>query len=417
MNPERNADVNPMTPVGARTDTAPRTFPDATTQLLTGPLANPSPRATTQPGVEAPLQPIIVADYEALAVTRVERTAWDYYRSGADDEVTLRANRAAFERWRLRPRMLVDVSVVDTATTVLGTAVRAPILVAPTAYHCLAHPEGECETARGAGAAGTLMVVSTLATRRLEHVAQAASGPLWFQLYVYKDRSVSEALVQRAEAAGYRALVLTVDTPRLGNRDRDRRNGFALPPHLHMANFTDEENQTDRETRTSEEGTSGLARHTTAMFDASLTWDAVDWLRSLTQLPVVVKGILTPEDATLAVQHGAAGIIVSNHGGRQLDGALATMEALPDVIEAADGRCEVYLDGGVRRGTDVLKALALGARAVLVGRPILWGVAANGADGVRHVLDLLHDELELAMILAGRPTIASIDRTLVQPAP
>ncbi|MEO7002437.1 MAG: alpha-hydroxy acid oxidase, partial [Ktedonobacterales bacterium] len=302
MIPESNADVNPIAPAGTFTDTTTRTFTSATTQPLTEALTGPTDPTTnpaTQLIVGAVTRPIIIADYEEIAVARVERTAWDYYRSGSDDEVTLRANRAAFERWRLRPRMLVDVSVCDTATTVLGTPVRAPILVAPTAYHCLAHPLGECETARGAGAAGTLMVVSTLATQRLEAVAQAATGPLWFQLYVYKDRSVSEDLVRRAEAAGYQALVLTVDTPRLGNRDRDRRNGFALPPHLHMANFTDEENQTDRETRAHEEGTSGLARHTMAMFDASLTWEAVDWLRSITKLPLLVKGILTPEDAAL----------------------------------------------------------------------------------------------------------------------
>ncbi|HLY31368.1 MAG TPA: alpha-hydroxy acid oxidase, partial [Ktedonobacterales bacterium] len=347
-------------------------------------------------------EPIIVSDYEALAAQRVERTAWDYYRSGSDDEVTLRANRAAFDRWRFRPRVLVDVSAIDTSTTVLGVPVRMPILVAPTAYHCMANEEGECATARGAGAAGTLMTLSTLATRNIEDVARVATGPLWFQLYVSKDRSVSEGLVRRVEANGYRGLVLTVDTPRLGNRDRDRRNGFALPSHLHMAHFTDDANQTDVETRTSIKGTSGLARHVQALFDASLTWEAVDWLRSITKLPVLLKGILTGEDADLAVQHGVQGIIVSNHGGRQLDGSLATLDALPEVVAAVNGRVEVILDGGVRRGTDVLKALALGARAVQVGRPILWGLAARGEAGVTHVLEILRDELELAMAIAGR---------------
>ncbi len=363
-------------------------------------------------------EPIIVSDYEALAAQRVERTAWDYYRSGADDEVTLRANRAAFERWRFRPRVLVDVSKIDTTTTVLGTPVSMPILVAPTAYHCLAHEEGECATARAAGRAATIMTLSTLATRNIEDVADAATGLLWFQLYVYKDRAVSEMLIRRVEKKGYRALVLTVDTPRLGNRDRDRRNGFALPPHLRMAHFSsDDPNQTDIETRKSVVGTSGLARQAATMFDASLTWEAVDWLRSITNLPILVKGILTGEDAALAVEHGVKGVIVSNHGGRQLDGSLATLEALPEVVAAVNGRVEVILDGGIRRGTDVLKALALGARAVQVGRPILWGLAARGEEGVAHVLEILRAELELAMTLAGRPTLASIDASLVQRAP
>jgi 4-hydroxymandelate oxidase len=359
---------------------------------------------------EASVDPINVSDYEPIARERMEPSAWDYYRSGSDDEVTLRENRAAYERIRLRPRMLVDVSTCDLATTVLGTPVSMPILVAPTAYHRLANDEGECATARGAAAAETLMVVSTLATRSLEEVAQATTGPLWFQLYVYRDRAVSEALVRRAEAAGCRALVLTVDTPRLGRRERDIRNGFGLPSHLRLANFADSYSE-EPETAP---GVSGLALYANSLFDTSLTWEALEWLRSVTSLPVLVKGVLTAEDAHLAIAHGAAGIVVSNHGGRQLDGVPATIEALPEVAEAVAGRCEVYVDGGIRRGTDVLKALALGARAVLVGRPILWGLAARGEDGVRHVLELLRTELELAMALSGRPTIASIDRSLVR---
>ena len=357
------------------------------------------------------MDPINVYEYEALAAARVDPVHWDYYRSGADDEVTLRANREAFGRIRLRPRMLVDVSAVDMGTTVLGTPVSMPILVAPTAYHCLACPDGECATAVAAGAASTLMVASTLATRSLEDIAAAATGPLWFQLYVYRDRAVSEDLVRRAEAAGYRALVLTVDTPRVGRRERDMRNGFGLPPHLRMANFRDDlfANIHEREP-----GESGFAAHVSALFDTSLTWEALAWLRGITTLPVLVKGVLTAEDAALAVEHGVAGIMVSNHGGRQLDSAPATIEALPEVVEAVAGRVEVYLDGGVRRGTDVLKALGLGARAVLVGRPILWGLAVEGAEGARKVLELLRAELELAMILAGRPTVASIDRSLVK---
>jgi isopentenyl diphosphate isomerase/L-lactate dehydrogenase-like FMN-dependent dehydrogenase len=356
------------------------------------------------------MDPINIQEYEDLAFERLEPTALDYYRSGAGDEVTLRANRAAFERIRLRPRVLVDVSSLSLETTALGTPVSMPIMVAPTAYQCLACKQGERDTARAAGAAETLMVASTLATRTLEEIAEVATGPLWFQLYVYRERRVSATLVRRAEEAGYRALALTVDTPRLGRRERDVRNGFGLPAHLHMANFAD---PSMRDVLPLTPGASGLEAVAQELFDQSLTWDALSWLRSITSLPVVVKGVMTAEDARLAVEHGAAAIIVSNHGGRQLDGVPATIEALPEVVEAVGGRCEVYLDGGVRRGTDVLKALALGARGVFIGRPVLWGLAVDGAAGVERVLALLRNELELAMALAGRPTLASIDRSLV----
>jgi isopentenyl diphosphate isomerase/L-lactate dehydrogenase-like FMN-dependent dehydrogenase len=334
------------------------------------------------------VEPLNVFDYETLAQTCMEPSAWDYYQSGSDDEVTLRANRASFERIQLRPRMLVDVGTCDTSTTVLGTSVRMPIMIAPTAFHCLAHPEGECATARAAGSVGALMVASTSSTRSLEDIASAGSGSLWFQLYV-SGRKGTEQLVHRAATAGYGALVVTVDSPRWGHKERAIRSGFRLPL---KANFTD----------------------VAAEELVSLTWSSLAWLRSLSSLPVVLKGILTAEDAVLALEHGVEGIIVSNHGGRQLDGVSASIEALAEVVEAVDGRCEVYLDGGIRRGTDILKALALGARAVLVGRPVLWGLAVNGAEGVSHVLELLRAELELAMVLAGRPTVESIDRTLVK---
>lgn len=340
--------------------------------------------------------PINVHEYEALAQTRLEKGPWEYYYGGTEDEVTLRANREAFERIRLRPRFLVDVSKIDTRTTVLGTPVSMPILIAPTACHCMAHPEGECATVRGAGAVDTLMIASTVATRSLEDIAQAATGPLWFQLYVYDEQEAGEMLVRRAEVAGYRALVLTVDTPHISKRERDIRNNFVLPPPpLVAANFT------------------GKYAQETGMH-AGVTWDTIAWLRSITKMPILLKGILTAEDALLAIDHGINGIIVSNHGGRQLDGAIASIEALPEVVDAVAGRCEVYVDGGIRRGTDVLKALALGARAVLVGRPILWGLAVDGQHGVERVLKLLHGELEMAMSLSGKPTLASIDRSLVR---
>jgi isopentenyl diphosphate isomerase/L-lactate dehydrogenase-like FMN-dependent dehydrogenase len=339
--------------------------------------------------------PVNLFDYEKLAQARLAPHLWDFFQGGSDDEVTLRACRAAFERIRLRPRVLVDVSSIDTRTTVLGTPVSLPVLIAPTAAHCVAHPDGECATALGAGRAGTLMIASTVATRTLEEIAQAASGPLWFQLYVYPTFEVAEWLVRRAEAAGYRAIVLTVDLPKLGNRERDRRNGVTIPPPPYQeANLAAVE----------KEGQQWVP----------LTWDAIAWLRSITTLPILLKGILTAEDARLAVEHGVAGIVVSNHGGRQLDTSIPSIEALPEIAEAVGGRCEIYLDGGIRRGTDILKALALGARAVLIGRPALWGLAVNGADGVYDVLELLRRELELSMALAGRPTLASIDRSLVR---
>ncbi len=343
------------------------------------------------------MDPINVFEYEAIARNKMDPAHWDYIDGGSDDEVTLRSNRISLERIRLRPRVLANVSanVLDTHTSVLGTSVSMPLLVAPMAMHCLAHPEGECATARAAGRANTLMIASTTATRSLEEIAQAASGPLWFQLYVYPSLQFAEKLVHRAESAGYRAIVLTVDLPTLGNREKDRRNNVVIPPPpFFEANFVGVE-------KSGQEW-------------VSLTWESLSWLRSITSLPILLKGILTAEDALLALEHGMDGIIVSNHGGRQLDTAIASIEALPEIVEAVSGRCEVYFDGGIRRGTDVLKALALGARAVLVGRPVLWGLAANGADGAYHVLEILRNELELAMSLSGRPTLSSIDQTLVK---
>ncbi len=323
---------------------------------------------------------------------------WDYYEGGCDDEITIQANLADFARIRLRPRMLVDVTQCDTSTSVLGLSVPLPILVAPTSMHCLANPEGECATAQGAGATGTLMIASTDATRSLEEIAQAASGPLWFQLYIYHTLEVAARLVRRAEAAGYQAIVLTVDLPVQGNRERIKRHAVPLPtPPMVAANFV------------------GVVQD--GQGRVSVTWETIDWLRSITWLPILLKGILTAEDALLALEHGVSGIIVSNHGGRQLDGVVTSIEALPEIVEAVAGCCEVYIDSGIRRGTDILKALALGAHAVLIGRPILWGLAVDGARGVQQVLEILHTELERAMKLAGCPTLASINRTLVKLPP
>ena len=352
------------------------------------------------------MQPINLLDYEALAGQRMAHIpwAWDYYQGGSEDEVSLRANRIAFERLRLRPRMLVDVSTCDLQTSVLGTSVSMPILVAPTAAHGLAHPDAECATARAVQQAGTLMVVSTQSTRSLEEIAQAGLGPRWFQLYIDSYHQ-AESLIRRAEAAGYGALVLTVDTPRRGRRECDLRNQLSRHLQAHAPSVASGNVSPLMENSSNGEETS--------ITDA-LTWEVLPWLRSITKLPILLKGILTAEDARLSLEYGAAGIIVSNHGGRQLDGVVASIEALPEVVEAVAGRCEVYVDGGVRRGTDVLKALALGARAVLLGRPILWGLAVNGELGVRHVFQLLRAEFELAMARVGCPTTKSITRSLVR---
>jgi len=361
------------------------------------------------------MEPVNVFDLEAIARERLARDAFDYYAGGAHDEVTLRENRAAYDRISLAYRVLVDVSHRDLTTSVLGQPVSMPILVAPTAFHALATPEGERAAARAAGAAGTIMILSTLSNTRVEDVVAAATGPVWFQLYVYRDRQATEGLVRCAEAAGCRALVLTVDAPLIGRRERDVRNRFHLPPGLTVANMQ-AEGYGELPAPTAD---SGLAAYVSGLLDPSLSWPDVAWLRSITRLPVLVKGIVRADDALRAADAGAAGIVVSNHGGRQLDTAPATIEVLPEIADALAARghrLEVLVDGGVRRGTDVVKALALGARAVLVGRPILWGLAADGEAGVAWVLRHLKEELDLAMALAGTPTVADVTRDLVRRA-
>ena len=348
--------------------------------------------------------PVNVDEFEALAREKLPHMVYDYYAGGAGDEWTLRENRAAFDRWVFLPRTLVDVSAVDLSTTVLGQPMATPIMVAPTAFQKLAHPDGELAMGRGCLVAGVTLVVSTIATTSLEEVA-ATGVPRWFQLYVQKDRPLTEEVVRRAEAAGYTALVVTVDAPFLGRRERDERNQFTMPAEIRMANLR------DLPVPTAEEGSSLQLQF--QLIDPSLSWDDIAWLESLTSLPVLVKGIMTPEDATHALNAGCAGVVVSNHGGRQLDGAAATLDALPAVVDAVGDRGEVLVDGGVRRGQHVLKALALGARAVLVGRPVVWGLAADGEEGVRAVLQLLENELSLAMALAGMPTVDAVGRELV----
>ena len=359
-------------------------------------------------------KPVNIAAYEALARERMDRGAFDYVAGGAGDERTLAMNVRAFDRWVLRPRVLVDVARVDTAITLFGERLAMPVLLAPTAFHKLAHPEGERATARAAAAAGTVFVVSTVASTAIEDVAAATTGPLWFQLYVYKDPLITRDMVQRAEAAGYKALAVTVDTPRLGRRERDERNEFNLPAGVEPANFTAVHHLAAR--RAEQDGHSPFASQVEQLFDPSLHWDRIAWLKSLTRLPLLLKGVIAAEDARLAAQAGVDGIIVSNHGGRQLDGCEPTITALPRVVEAVGGAIPVLVDGGIRRGVHVLTALALGARAVLIGRPYVWGLAADGEQGVRDVLEMFRSELELAMALSGKSSVEAIDRSLVTEA-
>jgi 4-hydroxymandelate oxidase len=353
--------------------------------------------------------PIQLAEFEEYARERLSQMVYDYYAGGAHDEVTLRENRNAFSRFVLRYRVMRDVATRSTETELLGERLSMPILIAPTAFHQLAVEEGEVATARAAEGAGTMMTLSTLSTRSIEDVAQAAGGRIWFQLYVYRDREATRDLVARAEAAGAKALVLTVDAQLWGVRERDVRNRFQLPPALRMVNLAD-----SGKSQLPEVAGSGLGAYVNTLFDPSLSWSDLEWLCSLTRLPVVIKGVVRGDDSVTAVSHGAAGVIVSNHGGRQLDTAPAPITVLREVVEAVDGRGVVLVDGGIRRGTDVAKAIALGANAVLIGRPILWGLAYGGEQGVRSVLELIRAEFDLAMGLCGACSPAELTPDLIR---
>jgi isopentenyl diphosphate isomerase/L-lactate dehydrogenase-like FMN-dependent dehydrogenase len=352
-------------------------------------------------------EPINVADYERIASEMLDAGALGYFAGGAWDEVTLRENVDTWRRWRLRPRMLVDVGDVSTATELLGTAITMPIVVAPVAFQRLAHEDGEQGMARAAEEAGTLMCVSTIATARPGEVAAAApQGHRWFQLYCFRERAVTQTLIDEAVESGYEAIVLTVDAPRVGWRERDLRSGFTVPASVTVPAVA---------AALGADKAIGPAE-VFALLDPTLTWADLEQLVAACDLPVLVKGVLTREDAELALEHGAAGVIVSNHGGRQLDGVAPSAEALPEVAEVVSGRGAVLVDGGVRRGTDVLVALALGADAVMVGRPALWGLAADGARGAHRVLEIFRNELEFALALAGCPTPAAVTPDHVKPA-
>jgi 4-hydroxymandelate oxidase len=337
-----------------------------------------------------------LADVAAGAQRRLDPVLWDFFAGGAGQERTVRANEEAFARHRIVPRVLRGAADRDLRTELFGAELSMPVLIAPTAFHRLAHPDGEQATARAAAEVGTVLVVSMAATQPVEQIA-AAGATLWFQLYPQPDLDFTAAVVGRAEAAGCRALVVTVDSPVFGRRERDLRHGFLdLPAGLACENMRDD---------------TGRVRD--IAMDAGLGWERIGWLRGRTKLPILLKGVLHPADARLAVEHGVDGLLVSNHGGRQLDGAVATLDALPAVAAAVGGRLPILLDGGIRRGTDVLTALALGATAVLVGRPVIWGLAVGGAAGVRHVLELLRAELDGALLLAGAARPADLTPDLV----
>jgi 4-hydroxymandelate oxidase len=346
-------------------------------------------------------------DYEAAARGLLSPDVFAYVAGGSDDEVTLRDARSSFERWRLLPRVMRGLREVSAATSVLGHEVAMPVLVAPTGAQCVCHGDGELATARAARAAGTVFTLSTPSTVAMEEVAKDA-GPWWFQLYLFRDRGVTRELVARAKAAGASALVVTVDFPVSGRRERDERNQFTLPPGMSFVHMP--------KPPSAPSTGSAVAAAANTIFDPTLSWEDLDWLASLSELPLVPKGILHPDDARRAVDHGARAVIVSNHGGRQLDSAVTALDALPDVVDAVAGRVEVLVDGGVRRGTDILKALALGARAVLIGRPIAWGLAVGGEEGARSVLELVRAELLRDLTLCGLGSPAEVKRSLIVPA-
>jgi 4-hydroxymandelate oxidase len=352
-----------------------------------------------------------VTQFEPLARKRLSKMAYDYVRSGGADEISMRENRAGFERLRLSPSVLVDVSEINTRVNLFGGELESPILLAPVAYHRLYHAEGEIGTARGASAAGAGFVVSTFTTTAIDDIARNTQRPIWFQLYVQRDRGFTKDMVQRAVASGCKAVCLTVDTPVLGNRYGQL--SFGLPKELecvHLRGLTLSGPGVSQATQGHKTQRSSIYD---TLFDPSFNWNDLEWLRSVAGVPVILKGVLSAEDGRLAVSCGADGVIVSNHGGRNLDTVPATIDALPRVVEAVAGRIPVMLDSGIRRGTDVLAALALGAKAVFIGRPYIYGLALGGARGVERVISILRDELERAMALTGRRSIEEIDATVL----
>jgi 4-hydroxymandelate oxidase len=353
------------------------------------------------------LQPVNVADMQRLAEAKLPKATFDYITTGSADQITLRENIAAFRRLRVYPPLMKGVSNADLATTALGQDLKLPIMLAPVAVQRMYHVQGGLAAARAAASAGTVYGVSSSVGNSVEEIARASNGPKWFQLYVPKDRAITRRLVQRVERAGYAAIIVTVD---LGEwKDADRRNRFALPKEMLVKHLRD----VGFDQITDKMSYQEVVNFNIDAWDLSLSWKFFDWLRGVTKLPLLIKGVLRPEDARKAVSIGIDGIIVSNHGGRRLDGMPATIDVLPSVIQAVHGRCEVFLDGGIRRGTDVLKALALGAQAVLIGRPYAWALAADGEAGVAKVLDLFREELSNAMVATGCAKISDIESSLI----
>ncbi|XP_018012842.1 glycolate oxidase 2 isoform X2 [Hyalella azteca] len=355
---------------------------------------------------------VCVHDFETAAAARLPLMALDFYRTGATSQVTLVENRRAMRRWYILPRLLRDVSTRSLGTSVFGHSLRLPIAIAPTAFQKMAHPMGECASASAAGRHGTVFTLSTVATSSIEEVARSAPNTIkFFQLYIYKDRSLTEKLVRRAEEAGFRAVVLTVDSATVGIRRADIRNGFTLPPHLKLANL---DSTSDKGTLSDRgNGGSSINEYAKNNFVEGITRKDLAWLISVTTLPVVVKGILTSADASLALQAGVAAVWVSNHGARQVDGVPPTIEALPHVVAEVNGRCPVFVDGGFTDGSDIFKALALGASLVFIGRPVLWGLACAGEQGVYQVIEILKRELDNVMTNSGCRTLSDITRDMV----
>jgi 4-hydroxymandelate oxidase len=359
---------------------------------------------------DIPSDVLNIFDLERLAKERLPVLAYDYYRSGAWDETTLKANREAYEKLKIHYKILVDVEKRDLSTTIFGQHIDFPILVAPTAFHKLAHPDGELATGRAAVKAKTIMTLSSLSTTTIEEVAEATNKTFWFQLYINKQREYTRDLVARAESAGAKALVVTVDTPLWGRRERDVRNGFHLPPGLSAINLV----KYQQDGIAKGQSGAGLGQSFAWMLDATLQWKDLDWLASITKLPIIIKGVCRVDDAIKATEHGIKGILVSNHGGRQMDSAPATIDVLPAIVDAVGNRTTVLMDGGIRRGTDAMKALAQGAKAVFVGRPVLWGLAAGGQQGVEKALSMLREELDLGMALSGCRNLKELNRSLLE---
>ena len=348
-------------------------------------------------------QPVNLFDFEEIAKERLPKEEYDYIAGGATDEISIDRNRRAYASWAFRPRVLRDVSALDLSTTVLGTKISLPVLIAPCGGHKRAHPEGELATYRATAACGSIMAVSANSNTSFEELAKAAPGHLWVQMYPFRDKRMTQEWLDRAKDAGYEAVIVTLDSQWPPKRERNIRNNYR---RTRGVNYPAAGGETPRPAGRAGEGS-----------DPAATWKDLEWIKSATDLPVVAKGVLTGEDVELCAEAGADGVIVSNHGGRHLDNTLATVEVLSEAVAAAKDKMEIYLDGGIRRGADVVKALALGARAVFIGRPLFWGLAVDGEKGVVRVFEILREEIEITMAKCGRPTVASIDATTIVKAP